>query len=85
MNNAYKELTGELESSDLEEIAVEVKTVIEKTTTAGGCGATPGKAHGGDLNGGDCLDVLILYERLFWLSFPTPGPESNPGLTTFPV
>ena len=65
VNNAYKELIGELENDNFKAVADEVKTVVEKPKGSGGCGATPGKAHGGDLNGGDCLDVLIMYERLF--------------------
>ena len=65
VNNAYKELIGELEKDDLKEVADEVKKVVEKPKRSGGCGATPGKAHGGDLNGGDCLDIVIKNERLF--------------------
>ena len=65
VNNAYKELIGELEKDGLKEVADDVKTVIEKPKGSGGCGATPGMHHGGDLNGGDCLDVVIMNERLF--------------------
>ena len=64
VNNAYKDIISELDESDLNAVAVEVKDVIEKTKVSGGCGATPGKAHGGELNGGDCLDLVLLYDRV---------------------
>ena len=65
VNNAYKELLAELESEDLDIVASEVKSVVERPTRSGGCGATPGQAHGGELNGGDSLDVVIMFERFF--------------------
>ena len=66
MNNALSDLYDELNGDNLEAVSVEVKGCIEATKSDGGVGATPGKAHGGDLNGGDCLDEVIFQER--WLN-----------------
>ena len=66
MNNALSDLYDELNGDNLEAVSAEVKSCIEATKSDGGVGATPGKAHGGDLNCGDCLDVVIFQER--WLT-----------------
>ena len=65
MNNALTDLYLELKDAKLDSVAVKVKSCIEAPRCDGGVGATPGKAHGGDLNGGDCLDVVMLQQR--WL------------------
>ena len=65
VNNAYNEMIAELENSDLRDVSVDVKNVVENTKGSGGCGATPGRAHGGDLVGGDCMNVILMNDRLF--------------------
>ena len=57
-------------------MSVQVKSCIEATKSDGGVGATPGKAHGGDLNGGDSLDVVVFQER--WLKLlPVTWPRKD--------
>lgn len=65
VNNALDDLYEELKKGDLEPITELVKDCIEAPKSEGGVGATPGKAHGGDLNGGDSLDVVVHQDK--WL------------------
>ena len=67
MNNALDDLYLELKKDDLESVATQVKNCIESPKHEGGVGATPGKAHSGDLNGRDSLDVVCHQERWFKL------------------
>ena len=63
VNDGLTDLYEELRIGELHEVATQVKDCIEATQSEGGVGATPGKAHGGDLNGGDCLDVVNCHEK----------------------
>ena len=65
VNNALDDLYDDLRKSELESVCELVKNCIEAPKGEGGVGATPGKAHGGDLNGGDSLDVIICHDRWF--------------------
>ena len=74
MNDAIDDLVEELKGDGLDQVVIEIKAILEDTERQGGCGATPGQAHGGDFTGGDCVNILNRQHRFLAL-LPVTWPR----------